>query len=831
MKLSSWRDGVRYALYGLAAVLVASLLSWSAVTRAQSPTFRNPLNTERGADPWMVYYNGRYYLTTSTYSPDPNFGITMKSGATIAELKNATPVRIWQDSTPSRCCNIWAPEFHLLNGPNGLRWYLYYVAGVSANVDSQRIHVLESAGLDPMGPYTYKGQLNAGGPTDPWVTDPTIMTINGQYYLFYTAYEGVHFQSYQNIYGVALSNPWTVSGSPALITRPQYSWEMQTAAVNEAPVQLTAPNGTIYLVFSASWCGNPNYQLGRATYTGGPVLSQSSWVKHPSPIFSQANGQSSTAHNGFFKSPDGKEDWIVYHGVNNTSGDCGPTLRTTRIQKFTWNADNTPNLGQPLPLTADIPVPSGEGGVPAPTSMPTPTPQPPQQGPIVWYQFDETSGTTAYDSSGNSRNATLVNGPTWVAGRSGNAVNLDGSDDYVSLPAGVVNGLSDFTIAAWVKLDTVSNWARIFDFGTGTTVNMFLTPRNSVSSVVRFAITTGGNSSEQQINGSAALPTGSWVHVAVAKAGNVGTLYVNGTAVGTNSNMTLSPSSLGNTTQNWLGRSQYSADPYLDGQLDDLCIYNRALSASEIAALAGGSATPTPTPTPTRTPTPTPTPTSGPTATPTPTPGGTGLVVWYKFDETSGTTAYDSSGNGRNATLVNGPTWVAGRSGNAVNLDGSNDYVSLPAGMVSGLSDFTIATWVRLDTTGSWRRVFDFGTGTTVNMFLTPQSSAGTVRFAITTGGASAEQRINGTAALPTGSWVHVAVTKAGNVGTLYVNGTAVGTNSNMTLSPSSLGNTTQNWLGRSQYSADAYLDGQLDDFRIYNRALSAAEISSLYQQ
>ncbi|MCX7682053.1 MAG: LamG domain-containing protein, partial [Anaerolineae bacterium] len=55
-----------------------------------------------------------------------------------------------------------------------------------------------------------------------------------------------------------------------------------------------------------------------------------------------------------------------------------------------------------------------------------------------------------------------------------------------------------------------------------------------------------------------------------------------------------------------------------------------------------------------------------------------------------------------------------------------------------------------------------------------------------------------------------------------------VGTNSNLTLSPSSLGNTTQNWLGRSQYAADAYLDGQLDDFRIYNRALNAAEISSL---
>ena len=205
-----------------------------------------------------------------------------------------------------------------------------------------------------------------------------------------------------------------------------------------------------------------------------------------------------------------------------------------------------------------------------------------------------------------------------------------------------------------------------------------------------------------------------------------------------------------------------------------------------------------------------------------------GPVTLYHFDETGGTTAADASGGGRTATLQGGATFVAGRVGNAVSLSGSSQFVSMPTGIVSGLNDFTIATWVNESSTSNWRRIFDFGTGTTVNMFLTPQSGSGTIRFAITTGGSGAEQRVNGTAALPTGTWKHVAVTLSGNVGILYVDGVEVGRNTAMTLHPSSLGSTTQNWIGRSQY-ADPFLAGQVDEFRIYNRALSPAEVQALF--
>jgi Concanavalin A-like lectin/glucanases superfamily len=168
--------------------------------------------------------------------------------------------------------------------------------------------------------------------------------------------------------------------------------------------------------------------------------------------------------------------------------------------------------------------------------------------------------------------------------------------------------------------------------------------------------------------------------------------------------------------------------------------------------------------------------------------------------------------------------------GNAVQLGppAPNRYVDMPDGILNGLTDFTIATWVnRTSTTGqTWSRLFDFGTGTTVNMFLTVDAGgpAG-ARFAITTGGGGAEQQVTAAEPIPTG-WHHVAVTRSGTTVTLWVDGTAVATNANVTLSPSSMGNTTNNWIGRSQY-ADPLLQAHVDDFRIYNRALSQEEIQS----
>lgn len=196
------------------------------------------------------------------------------------------------------------------------------------------------------------------------------------------------------------------------------------------------------------------------------------------------------------------------------------------------------------------------------------------------------------------------------------------------------------------------------------------------------------------------------------------------------------------------------------------------------------------------------------------------FVAHYLFNETGGTTAADATGNGRTATLAGGALF----SGGTVDLNGG--YVSLPSGILAGATAFTIATWVRIDTLATWSRIFDFGTGTGAYLFLTPRSSAGTARFAITASGSGAEQRIDAPAALPTGAWTHVAVTSTGTLGVLYVNGVEVARNTALTIRPA---NTTATWIGRSQYSGDPYLDGAVDGFRVYSRALTPAEVTTIH--
>ena len=193
----------------------------------------------------------------------------------------------------------------------------------------------------------------------------------------------------------------------------------------------------------------------------------------------------------------------------------------------------------------------------------------------------------AVDSSGNDWYAELIDGACFDRGRFGEALRLDNSaGEHVRLPPGVVSGLDDFTIALWVKVSERVNWARIFDFGTGTDNYMFLTPQfagGADAGRMRFSIRTPSGG-EQAITASEEIREDKWTHVAVTLSGTTGRLYLDGRLVGMNESMTIKPSDLGLTTQNYLGRSQYP-DPLLKGLLDDFCICARALDEQEIRRL------------------------------------------------------------------------------------------------------------------------------------------------------------------------------------------------------------------------------------------------------
>ena len=198
---------------------------------------------------------------------------------------------------------------------------------------------------------------------------------------------------------------------------------------------------------------------------------------------------------------------------------------------------------------------------------------------IVQFQFE----TNTLDSSGYGNNAFARGVPSYTTGHSGQAVTLDGTNSYLQLPPTVANSAS-FTFAAWVYWNGGNQWQRIFDFGDDTSHYLFLSPYSG-GSTLRFAINNG--SGEQVLN-APQLTANTWVHIAVTLSGSNAKLYTNGVLAASSAAFTIVPSNF-NPSVNYLGKSQFTADPLFSGRLDEVQIADTAFTAAQIAALVTNS--------------------------------------------------------------------------------------------------------------------------------------------------------------------------------------------------------------------------------------------------
>lgn len=301
-------------------------------------TFRNPIGD--GADPWVIFFNQYYYLVQSRNSSND---IVIRKASKLQDIVKAQAVSVWsapKDTNYSQ--EIWAPELHHVDG----KWYIYFAADDGKN-ENHRMFVIEGNEEGPICEYKLKSQI-----TSTQSIDGTILTLEcgTKYFIWSGAPKGVNPQ---NLYISKMSNPWTLIGETVEISMPEYQWEKSCAWVNEGPTVLKK-NGKIHLVYSASACFG-EYCYGLLTLTGSNPLDKNCWIKHAEPVFSGTETVWGPGHGNFTNSPDGTEDWMIYHSkkINGYTFD-----RQLCIQKFSWNEDGTPNFGKPVPLHTDINEPS-----------------------------------------------------------------------------------------------------------------------------------------------------------------------------------------------------------------------------------------------------------------------------------------------------------------------------------------------------------------------------------------------------------------------------------------------------------------------------------------
>lgn len=443
-------------------------------------------------------------------------------------------------------------------------------------------------------------------------------------------------------------------------------------------------------------------------------------------------------------------------------------------------------------------------------------------GLVGYWRFNEGAGTTAADVGSGRNTGTLTGSPTWVSGKYGGGLSFGGQDsgDYVDVGnSASINSISRaITVAGWVKLNALQTYGYILSNDRdccGPFQGYSLFGMRGSNSPPSFQIWDSDNTAHSVAGGSA-LPLNSWQHVVGTYDGATMSVYING-ALSNNasSSFTIATPASYNLSIGSMGA--FPANYVLDGSVDDVRIYNRALSPAEIANLYNDSST------------------SRITKINTSSSGvSNGLVGWWTFDgsDLTSTTVADRSGQGNNGTLNGGPRPASGRRGQALYFDGSNDYVSTGVTNLPNAAPLSIAAWLKLPAGSSGKALARWEGGPDSFNFLLAAGIGSTPSFYARGNGNNNLYNATGTTAFAAGTWYHVVATiDSSNTTNLFVNGVLEQTQSVVSFGGNG-SNSTTFFMGAGQDSGtvfDSPFAGFFDDVRIYNRVLSAAEVLQLY--
>lgn len=309
-----------------------------------------------GADPWMVKKDSFYYYCYSESN-------SIKISRSLFMTQRGETQIVW--TAPASGWNrdhIWAPELQFIDG----HWYIYYAAGETGPpyID-QRSGVLRSEGEDVFGNYEETGILQTGeDPDDPtgaiWAIDVNVFTHQDQMYAVWSGWEenAEDDNTPQHLYIAPMSDPHTLDGPRVKISSPTEEWETGGPLdLNEGPEALKHSDD-LFIIYSCRESWLKEYRLGqlRLKNFDSDPMDPASWVKS-GPVFLGTQDVYGTGHACFVQSPDGTEDWILYHSKKSTEPGWN---RDVRMQPFQWKADGSPDFGKPVPAGVPLDRPSGE---------------------------------------------------------------------------------------------------------------------------------------------------------------------------------------------------------------------------------------------------------------------------------------------------------------------------------------------------------------------------------------------------------------------------------------------------------------------------------------